>query len=86
MQEPFGSIYCYNTEGVMKKIDSGYKFPNGIAVQYNKSGDTPLNLIVAETGTKKLWSLPFNPDGSGTVDVTKKSTFGNLRGMGTLCV
>jgi len=60
----------------MLKIDTGYKFPNGIAVQYHKG--KPENLIVAETPTKTLWSIPFNED--GTVDVSKKSVFGHCTG------
>lgn len=80
LKEPFGSIYCYTTEGIMKRIDTGYKFPNGIAVQYDKTGLTPENLIVAETPTKTLWSFPFIKDSPGSVDVSKKSVFGHLRG------
>ena len=64
----------------MKRIDTGYKFPNGIAVQYDKTGTTPENLIVAETPTKTLWSFPFIKDSPGSVDVSKKSVFGHLRG------
>lgn len=65
----------------MKKIDTGYRFPNGIAVQYNKAGDKPENLIVAETPTKTLWAFPFIKDSPGNVDVSKKSAFGHLRGL-----
>ncbi|XP_067933592.1 diisopropyl-fluorophosphatase-like [Watersipora subatra] len=78
MQEPFGSLYCYSREGVMKRIDSGYRFPNGVAVQYD--GPDAINLIVAETPCKTLWSLPFTRDNEENVDVSQKKVFGSCLG------
>ena len=46
----------------MKKIDTGFMFPNGIAVRHTNDG-TPSMLIVAETAKKLLWA--FDIKGSG---------------------
>lgn len=81
IQEPFGSLYCYTRYGIMKRIDGGYRFPNGIAIQYDKDGQTPTNLIVAETPAKTLWAIPFTPGSHGSVDVSQKKVFGYCPGM-----
>ena len=78
-QEAFGSVYCYGVDGTIKRIDTGYKFPNGIAVQYD--GGKPNNLIVAETATKTLWSFPFVDGENMSVDVSKKAVFGKCPGI-----
>lgn len=67
----------------MKKIDTGYKFPNGIAVQYNtaSAGKNPSNIIIAETGTKTLWTIPITDACDGSVDLNKKSVFGHCPGL-----
>lgn len=67
----------------MKRIDSGYRFPNGIAVQYDKKGQKPQNLIVAETPAKTLWSIPFVAEKNGVVDVSRKKIFGRCPGEHT---
>ncbi|GAB1603366.1 diisopropyl-fluorophosphatase-like [Argonauta hians] len=61
MEDPFGSVYCY-TGGKMVKIDTGIRFPNGIAVLHLNDG-RPQKLIVAETPTKLLWSYDIESPG-----------------------
>lgn len=74
-------MYCYTVDGLMKKVDTGYKFPNGIAVQYSKDGQKVTNIIVAETGTKTLWAIPVTDGASAMVDIEKKSMFGRCPGV-----
>ncbi|XP_041358416.1 diisopropyl-fluorophosphatase-like isoform X2 [Gigantopelta aegis] len=74
-EEPFGSIYCVTNQGVVVKIDTGFLFPNGIAVLHDDDG-CPKTLIVAETPTKRLWG--FDIVGSGRVD--NKRIWGQLSG------
>lgn len=64
----------------MKRIDTGYKFPNGIAIQYDETGKIPLKLIVAETPSKTLWAFPFVADETDAVAVLQKSAFGYCPG------
>ena len=80
LQEPFGSVYCYTADGLMKRVDTGYKFPNGIAVQYSKDGQNVTNIIVAETGTKTLWAIPVTDGPSASVDINRKNAFGRCPG------
>jgi len=57
------------------KIDTGIRFPNGIAVKHSADG-RPSLLIVAETPTKSLWG--YNIDGPGKV--SGKRLWGKLPG------
>lgn len=81
-QESFGSVYCYTKDGLMKLVDTGYMFPNGIAVQYGSDGE-PTNLIVAETGTKSLWAIPYDKTSGSSVPVvvSRKRLFGLCPGL-----
>ena len=71
MEEPFGSVYCYTSDGKMILVDTGYRFSNGIAVTRNGA-----TLIVAETPTKSLWAYDINGPGS----VSNKRLWGRLPG------
>lgn len=64
MEVPFGSVYCYTNQKKMVRIDTGLRFPNGIAVLHSPDG-RPRTLIVAETPTKSLW--PYEIEGPGKV-------------------
>lgn len=75
MQEKFGSVYCFTSDGEMIRIDTGYQFPNGIAVQHMNDG-RPRKLIVAETPAKKLWS--YDIKGPGKVE--NKKVWGHIPG------
>jgi gluconolactonase len=57
-KKPVGEVYSRTREGVVRKLDSGYQFCNGIAL----SADGRL-LIVAETATKKLWAFDITEPG-----------------------
>lgn len=59
----------------MIRIDTGYQFPNGIAVQHMNDG-RPRKLIVAETPAKKLWS--YDIKGPGKVE--NKKVWGHIPG------
>ncbi len=59
----------------MIKVDSGYQFSNGIAVQHMDDG-RPKTLIVAETPTKTLWA--YDITGPGLVQ--NKRVWGKLPG------
>ena len=67
-------MYCITTNGDVVKIDTGIKFPNGIAVLHED--DHPKLLIVAETPTKSLWCY----DITGPAKVTNKRLWGTLPG------
>ena len=76
-QEPFGSVYCVTNEGVVR-VDTGFLFPNGIAVLHDDDG-CPKTLIVAETPTKRLWG--YDIVGSGKLK--NKRIWGQLPGKFT---
>ena len=59
----------------MIRVDSGYQFPNGVAIRHMNDG-RPYQLIVAETPTKKLWSY----DIKGPAKVENKKVWGNIPG------
>ncbi|XP_069128236.1 diisopropyl-fluorophosphatase-like [Argopecten irradians] len=75
MEEPFGSVYCMTKDGEVIKVDTGIRFPNGIAVKHSEDG-RPSLLIVAETPTKSLWG--YNILGPGKV--SEKFLWGKLPG------
>ena len=60
--EPFGSVYCVKNTGEVVKVDTGFVFSNGIAVQDDQHG-RPSKLIVAETGRKTLWAYDIKESG-----------------------
>ncbi|XP_013398179.1 diisopropyl-fluorophosphatase-like [Lingula anatina] len=74
-EEPFGSVYCMTASEEVIKVDTGYYFSNGIAVQHTDDG-RPKKLIVAETFTRKLWSY----DIKGPGQVENKQLWGTLPG------
>lgn len=57
------------------RIDTGIRFPNGMAVRHDDSGD-PYQLIVAETPTKLLWSYDIKGPGL----VCNKREWGKMPG------
>lgn len=73
LQEPFGSVYSCTPDRRITKIDTGYLFSNGIAVQHNDQGKPEL-LIVAETGKKTLHAY----------DILSPGVVGNKRIWGIL--
>ena len=75
LQEAFGSVYCYTKFQKVKKVDTGYLFPNGIAVWPSTDGSPPV-LIVAETETKTLHAF----DIAGPGEVCNKRVWGILPG------
>ncbi|XP_046558960.1 diisopropyl-fluorophosphatase-like [Haliotis rubra] len=74
-EEPFGSVYCMLTSGQVVRVDTGIRFPNGIAVLHTDDG-RPKKLIVAETPTKLLWSYDIVEPGK----VANKTIWGRLSG------
>ncbi|XP_005109246.2 diisopropyl-fluorophosphatase [Aplysia californica] len=62
-EEGFGSIYCLTTQGKVVHLDTGLRFPNGIAVVHDVNG-LPVKLIVAETPTRILWAYDIQGPGS----------------------
>uniref|UniRef100_A0A0B6ZM12 SMP-30/Gluconolactonase/LRE-like region domain-containing protein n=1 Tax=Arion vulgaris TaxID=1028688 RepID=A0A0B6ZM12_9EUPU len=76
-EEAFGSIYCLTSDKRIVHLDTGIRFPNGIAVIHN-SDSQPIRLIVAETPTRLLWS--YDIKGAGVV--TNKSVWGKLPDCG----
>lgn len=69
MEEPFGSVYCYTNQKKMVRIDTGLRFPNGIAVLHSPDG-RPRTL---------LWRrLPQNPSGPTKSKAREKSEIGNF--------
>ncbi|KAK6990866.1 diisopropyl-fluorophosphatase [Biomphalaria glabrata] len=72
-EEPFGSIYCLTKDRKVVHLDTGIRFPNGIAVIHDKE-DKPVKLIVAETPTRLLWSYDILGPGS----VRNKTVWGKL--------
>ena len=69
-------MYCLTKDGQMHKIDTGYLFSNGLAVQHD-SNDRPAKLIVAETHTHSLWGY----DIIGPGKVANKHLWGKLPGV-----
>jgi gluconolactonase len=49
-QTPVGEVFCRKADGEVVRLDSGYRFCNGIAVTADDRG-----LIVAETRVQALW-------------------------------
>lgn len=80
---PFGSVYCFTTEEKVIRVDTGIRFPNGIAVRHDSSG-VPKQLIIAETPTKLLWSY----DIIGAGQVNNKTKWAKMPGnfFKALCV
>lgn len=76
LEEPFGSVYCYTNQKKMVRIDTGLRFPNGIAVLHSPDG-RPRTLIVAETPTKSLWSYEIEGPGK----VRDRKLWGKLPGI-----
>ncbi|XP_071143907.1 diisopropyl-fluorophosphatase-like [Mytilus edulis] len=74
-EERFGSVYCVTNKKEVIKVDTGYKFSNGIAVQHKPDGK-PWKVIVAETFTKSLWAY----DILGPGQVGQKTLWGKLPG------
>ncbi|GFR81472.1 diisopropyl-fluorophosphatase [Elysia marginata] len=72
-EEPFGSIYCLTSDGVVVHLESNYRFSNGLAVKHSKEG-RPEKLIVAETPTRTLWS--YDIEGPGKI--SKKTQWAKL--------
>ena len=62
-------------EGVVRKVATGLRFPNGIAVQHDHHG-RPATLIVAETPTKTLWAFDIVAPGR----LSNKREWGKLPG------
>ncbi|KAK3609903.1 hypothetical protein CHS0354_036666 [Potamilus streckersoni] len=75
MEEPFGSVYCVVNHKDVIRIDTNYRFSNGIAVLHSNDG-RPKTLIVAETPTKTLWQY----DILGPGKVGPKKFWGKLPG------
>ncbi|CAD5113502.1 DgyrCDS2663 [Dimorphilus gyrociliatus] len=72
----FGSVYRLNTKSKeIIKFDEGLAFPNGIAVSHSSKG-TPEFVIVAETGTKTLWSYEIQDNGN----IGKRKEWGKVPG------
>ena len=61
--------------GKCVRVDTGYLFPNGLAVQHDAEGNPKL-LIVAETFTKLLWIY----DITGPGEIKRKRLWGTLPG------
>jgi sugar lactone lactonase YvrE len=61
-EKPEGEVFVRKADGSVHRIDGGFKFCNGLAV--NAAED---RLVVAETYTKKLWAYDLSPaaDASG---------------------
>ncbi|CAL1528121.1 unnamed protein product [Lymnaea stagnalis] len=74
-KEAFGSIYCLTSDKRVVHLDSGFRFPNGIAVIHNKDGKA-IKIIVAETPLRLLWS--YDIQGPGLV--TNKTAWARLPG------
>jgi gluconolactonase len=69
--KPIGELFCRLSDGQVHRLDDGYAFSNGLAVN---ADDTML--IVAETYTKSLWAYTLNAPGI----VSGKRLFGKLPG------
>ncbi|KAK6188060.1 hypothetical protein SNE40_004324 [Patella caerulea] len=76
MEEGFGSVYCLTTNGTVKRVATGIRFPNGIAVQHSSDG-TPLKIIVAETPTKLLWGFDIHEE----TNLKNKTQWGKMPGV-----
>lgn len=70
-KKPAGEIYCRKADGTVVKLDEGFHFCNGLAVNH----DDRL-LVVAETFTKKLWAYDIKAQGK----VANKRLFATLSG------
>lgn len=68
-------MFCLTKPGKVIRIDTGIRFPNGIAVRHDDSGE-PCQLIVAETPTKLLWSYDIKGPGL----VSNKREWGKMPG------
>jgi len=68
---PVGEVYCREVDGNVHRLDNGYAFSNGIAV----NADDRL-LIVAETFTKSLWAYDILAPGK----ISNKRLFARLPG------
>ena len=68
-EKPVGEIYCRKADGSVRKLDGGFRFCNGLAVNIEDS-----LLVVAETFTKKLWAY----------DIVKQGEVANRREFATL--
>ncbi len=61
---PVGEAFCLTAAGELFRIDTGFRFSNGVAVSPDET-----TLIIAETGTKSLWAY----------DICGNGIFGNKR-------
>ena len=66
-----GELFCLTADGKVHRLDEGYAFCNGLAVDADDR-----TLIVAETFTKSLWA--YDLDAPGTV--SNKRLFAKLPG------
>lgn len=72
--KPFGELFCRLTSGEVKRLDIGYQFCNGLAVNADDSV-----LVIAETFSKKLWAFDIVSPGV----VTNKRVFATLPDAGS---
>ena len=70
-EQRVGEVFCRTADGEVRRLDDGYAFSNGLAVD---AGDR--TLIVAETHTKSLWAYDVERPGV----VSGKRLFGKLPG------
>ena len=66
-----GEVFCRTADGQVRRLDDGYAFSNGLAVDATDS-----TLIVAETYTKSLWAYDIDRPGV----VSGKRLFATLPG------
>jgi gluconolactonase len=69
--ELVGEVFVRKTDGVVRRIDQGYSFCNGLAINAKED-----RLIVAETWTKKLWVFDVSP----TTETSNKRLFAQMLG------
>lgn len=58
---PIGSVYRIDTDGVVRRLVTRLAFPNGLAVSPDQS-----KLFLAESGTNRLLAFDLSPDGDAT--------------------
>jgi gluconolactonase len=66
---PVGNVYLYRYDGGLELLDTGYAFPNGIAV-----GPDGKSIYLAETQTQRIYRFDLSEDGH----LTKKTLFVEL--------
>jgi len=70
-KDKVGELFCLTADGKVRRIDDGYAFCNGLAVD---AADR--TLIVAETYTKSLWAYDIDEPGK----VSNRRLFATLPG------